>query len=308
MNAFQIQVPATSANLGPGFDSIGIALSLYVTLHCEPAEEWFFSVPEQDRAHIPSGKNNLIYKSALYTANAYDYDSLPAYHVRAVNDVPVSRGLGSSSTAVVGGIELANQILDLQLSDYEKVRLACAIEGHPDNVAPAICGGIMISSYDRNELDYVRLTDGLENLTWLAIVPGYHLETEKARQLLPGSIDYKDGVHSSAKANVLVAALAAKDWKLAGKMMTRDQWHQPYRKQLISEFDLVQESVKEDALGLYISGAGPTMIALYDGFDLQQKANLQSLFPDCSILPLKADVDGITVELKECSKRTPLES
>ncbi|KHE67536.1 homoserine kinase [Halobacillus sp. BBL2006] len=293
MTSFQIRVPATSANLGPGFDSIGIALSKYVTMDCQPADEWYFAVPEKDQPYIPSGEENLVHKTALYTANLYHYESVPPHHVEMTNDVPIARGLGSSSTAVVGGIELANHILDLQLTRFEKLKIACDIEGHPDNVGPAIYGGIMISSYDGNHLDFVRFSKGLEDLTWLAVVPDFHLETEKARELLPTEMSYKQAVHASGTANVLVAALAEQNWALAGKMMSRDQWHQPYRKNLISGFDHVQQTVLgEGALGMYISGAGPTMVALYDQITPEQLKQLSTSLSDYQIAALTVNTNG----------------
>ncbi|TGB01680.1 homoserine kinase [Halobacillus salinus] len=304
MNPFRIHVPATSANLGPGFDSIGIALSKYVTLDCQQAEDWQFIVPEQDQAYIPSGKDNLIYKSAIYTAQSQGHESLPACEVHLTSDVPIARGLGSSSTAVVGGIELADHLLGLGLSSFEKLKVACDIEGHPDNVAPAIFGGIMISTFDGENLDYVPFTEGLEKLTWLAIVPDYHVETEKARQLLPRDLSYKDAVHASGTANVLVAALAQQNWPLAGKMMTRDQWHQPYRKQLIPCFEDVQRIVEEaGSLGMYLSGAGPTMVALFDQFDRDTLDYLSRKLADYAVYPLQADLNGVYTEPHAVSKK-----
>ncbi|MGI8316723.1 homoserine kinase [Halobacillus mangrovi] len=293
MSSFQIRVPATSANLGPGFDSIGIALSKHVTMDCEPADEWFFSVPEKDKPYIPSGEENLVHKTALYTANLYRFESLPPHHVEMTNDVPIARGLGSSSTAVVGGIELANHILDLQLSKYEKLKIACEIEGHPDNVAPAIYGGIIVASYDGDNLDFVRFEKGLDELTWLAVIPDFHLETEKARELLPTEMSYKHAVHASGTANVLVAALAEQNWTLAGKMMTRDQWHQPYRKNLITGFDEVETTVLGGgSLGMYISGAGPTMVALFDQLSAQQLHQLTTSLSDYKIEALHVNIQG----------------
>lgn len=295
MSRFQIRVPATSANLGPGFDSVGIALSKYVTLDCEPAEEWHFSVPAEDQAHIPSDKRNLIYQTALAAAQTRGFDSLPPTHVTLTNDVPVARGLGSSSTAVVGGIELADQLLDLELTRYEKFKIACDIEGHPDNVGPAVYGGIMVSNYDGEHLDYVHFTEDLDSLTWLSVVPDYHLETEKARSILPLEIDYKEGVRSSSRANVLVAALASKDWALAGKMMKNDQWHQPYRKMLIPGFDAVTEVLEgEQALGYYISGAGPTMVAVFDEWTKEKERRLQNKLSSYTVEALAVELDGVT--------------
>ncbi|MBA2175531.1 homoserine kinase [Halobacillus locisalis] len=304
MRPFRVHIPATSANLGPGFDSIGIALSKYVTLECTASEEWHFIVPEKDQPYIPSGKENLIYKSAIYTAQSQGHSSLPPCAVKLSNDVPIARGLGSSSTAVVGGIELADHLLQLNLTDFEKLKIACAIEGHPDNVAPAIYGGIMIASYDGGEVDFVRFTEGLENLTWLAIVPDFHLETEKARQLLPRELPYKQAVHASGTANVLVAALAQQNWELAGKMMMHDEWHQPYRKQLIPGFDDVLKTVDQfGASGLYISGAGPTMVALFDQFSDSAFEKIESQLPEYKHFSLRADLVGVHTEPASISQQ-----
>ncbi|WP_394218203.1 homoserine kinase [Halobacillus trueperi] len=293
MSRFQIRVPATSANLGPGFDSVGIALSKNVRLDCQPADEWFFSVPEEDQPYIPSGKSNLIYKTALFTAEAMGYEELPPTHVELTNDVPIARGLGSSSTAVVGGIELADHLLGLGLSRYEKFKIACEIEGHPDNVGPAIFGGIMVSNYDGEHLDYVHFTEGMDELTWLAIIPDYHLETEKARGLLPVEMDYKQAVNNSGSANVLVAALATKNWPLAGKMMQSDRWHQPYRQVLIPGFSSFKEILeKEQSLGHYISGAGPTTVALFDEWDESKRERLELALEEFQVEPLQVNLSG----------------
>ncbi|WP_101842989.1 homoserine kinase [Halobacillus sp. Marseille-P3879] len=290
-----IRVPATSANLGPGFDSIGMALTQYVTLHCEPADEWTFVLPKKDQPFIPDGKTNLIYKSALFTANRYGVDHLPPHKVTMTNEVPIARGLGSSSTAVVGGIELANQLLHLELNDEEKLKIACAIEGHPDNVAPAIYGGITVSSYDGTNLESVRFSKDLEHLTWVAVIPDYHVETEEARAILPTDLPYKDAVYASGMANVLVAALAEKDWPLVGRMMKQDKWHQPYRSGLIPDFPHVSGILDQHgSLGHYISGAGPTMIGLFYQASEQQIKKLNKQLPDYQVEVLKADLNGVS--------------
>ncbi|WP_079527317.1 homoserine kinase [Halobacillus hunanensis] len=294
MNSVTIRVPATSANLGPGFDSIGMALSKYVTLECQPAEQWSFSVAEKDQPYIPSDEKNLIYKTTLFTAYHYGIEELPPYHVSMVNDVPVARGLGSSSTAVVAGIELANALLHLELNKQDKLKIACKIEGHPDNVAPAILGGVVISSYTGEDLDYVRFTKGLKDLSFVTVIPSYHVETEKARLVLPDALNYKAAVLASGTANVLVAALAEQDWTVVGKMMKRDQWHQPYRRELIPDFPLVSKTFEENgSYGSYISGAGPTMIGLFPKLTPDQRKALIHQFPEHHVEVLTIDTKGL---------------
>ncbi|SIS42813.1 homoserine kinase [Salimicrobium flavidum] len=297
MSNFTITVPATSANLGPGFDSVGIALTKYATFRCAPSDEWRFIVPEADRPFIPEGKDNLIYQAAIFTAKEFGYDNLPTYEVTTSNDVPVSRGLGSSSTAVVAGIELANQLLGLELTEQDKVIVACKIEGHPDNVAPAICGGIVIAHYDHDTPKYVKLTNGVESLQWLTVVPDFHLKTEEARDLLPRQFSYKEAVYASSTGNVLVAALALHDWKLAGEMMEKDRFHQVYRSPLLPDFAPVSKALKTaGSVGTYVSGAGPTMIGLFEELEEKEIEELRSVFPHLYFESLRTDTKGVQVE------------
>ncbi|WP_181350234.1 homoserine kinase [Thalassobacillus sp. CUG 92003] len=294
MKTLHITVPATSANLGPGFDSVGLALNKYLTLTCRPAEQWRFVIPDVDQPFIPADGTNLIYRIALHTAHAFGKDDLPPYEVTVINEVPIARGLGSSSTAVVAGIELADQIHGLALSKEDKLRFACDIEGHPDNVAPAIYGGVMVSSYDNEHLDFVRFSKGLTDLTWVAVIPDFHLETQKARAFLPSELSYPHAIHASANANVLVAALAEQDWPLVGKMMERDLWHQPYRKALIPHFEAITHAVKQTGgLGTYMSGAGPTLIGLFEGLDNDQFKRLRDAAPGLSVEALSIDLSGV---------------
>ena len=145
----KIIVPATSANVGPGFDSVGIAVTRYLTIEVlEPADAWFI---EHDLgAGIPTDEKNLL----LSTALSISTDMQP-HRIKMTSEVPLARGLGSSSSVIVAGIELANQLANLQLSDAEKLRIATEIEGHPDNVAPAIFGNMVIASYIGEDVQYV---------------------------------------------------------------------------------------------------------------------------------------------------------
>ncbi|AKG03874.1 homoserine kinase [Salimicrobium jeotgali] len=298
MNNFTITVPATSANLGPGFDSVGIALTKYASFHCEPSDAWHFIVPEADRPFIPAGTDNLVYQAASFTAREYGQKELIPCVVTSSNEVPVSRGLGSSSTAVVAGIELANQLLGLDLSEQEKVVVACKIEGHPDNVAPAICGGIVIAHYDYDVPKYVKLTNGVQSLQWLTIVPDFHLKTEEARDLLPKHFSYKEAVYASSTGNVLVAALAQHDWKLAGEMMEKDRFHQVYRSPLLPDFAPVSKALKTaGSAGTYVSGAGPTMIGLFEELEEKEVEELRSVFPHLHFESLRTDTEGVRVEV-----------
>ena len=195
----KIIVPATSANVGPGFDSVGIAVTRYLTIEVlEPADAWFI---EHDLgAGIPTDEKNLL----LSTALSISTDMQP-HRIKMTSEVPLARGLGSSSSVIVAGIELANQLANLQLSDAEKLRIATEIEGHPDNVAPAIFGNMVIASYIGEDVQYV--TADFPSCDLVAFVPSYQLKTSDSRNVLPKEWSYKEAVAASSVANVAIAAL-----------------------------------------------------------------------------------------------------
>ena len=199
----KIIVPATSANVGPGFDSVGIAVTRYLTIEVlEPADAWFI---EHDLgAGIPTDEKNLL----LSTALSISTDMQP-HRIKMTSEVPLARGLGSSSSVIVAGIELANQLANLQLSDAEKLRIATEIEGHPDNVAPAIFGNMVIASYIGEDVQYV--TADFPSCDLVAFVPSYQLKTSDSRNVLPKEWSYKEAVAASSVANVAIAALLKGD-------------------------------------------------------------------------------------------------
>ncbi|MBM7541438.1 homoserine kinase [Amphibacillus cookii] len=257
--SWTIKVPATTANLGAGFDSIGMAVNLFLTLTIRDATDWCFISKSQHLAELPSDETNFICQIAKKTAKRFSDKELPACHVELNSDIPLARGLGSSATAIAAGIELANQLLDLGLTDQEKVLFATEIEGHPDNVAPAILGGCVIGHYHQT-LDTVRIP--IHHLDLLTLIPPFELKTSDARAVLPNTFSYHDSIKASSIANVSVAAICQGDWELLGRLMKKDLFHQPYRKKLIPHYNKVETLLAEHAYGIYLSGAGPTMIAL----------------------------------------------
>ena len=220
----KIIVPATSANVGPGFDSVGIAVTRYLTIEVlEPADAWFI---EHDLgAGIPTDEKNLL----LSTALSISTDMQP-HRIKMTSEVPLARGLGSSSSVIVAGIELANQLANLQLSDAEKLRIATEIEGHPDNVAPAIFGNMVIASYIGEDVQYV--TADFPSCDLVAFVPSYQLKTSDSRNVLPKEWSYKEAVAASSVANVAIAALLKGDLVTAGRSIELDHFHERYRQSL----------------------------------------------------------------------------
>ena len=286
----RITVPATSANVGPGFDSVGIAVSKYLTIDVlEAQENWWI---EHDLGEeIPSNEENLLLQTALQVAS-----DLPPHRLKMTSEVPLARGLGSSSSVIVAGIELANQLANLQLSDAEKLRIATEIEGHPDNVAPAIFGNMVIASYIGEDVQYV--TADFPSCDLVAFVPSYQLKTSDSRNVLPKEWSYKEAVAASSVANVAIAALLKGDLLTAGRSIESDHFHERYRQSLVKEFPQVKEVAHaHGAYATYLSGAGPTIMNLLaPEHTAAFVAALEELRLDGQIFQLKIDTFGVRVE------------
>ena len=289
----KIIVPATSANVGPGFDSVGIAVSKYLTIDVlEAQENWWI---EHDLGEeIPSNEENLLLQTALQVAS-----DLPPHRLKMTSEVPLARGLGSSSSVIVAGIELANQLCNLCLSDEEKLEIATKIEGHPDNVAPAIFGNLVVASYVDQQTNHLVLP--FPECAVVAFVPNYELKTSDSRNVLPSEWSYKEAVAASSIANVAIAALAKGDLRVAGKAIEADRFHERYRQQLVAEFPQVKDLAHQhEAYATYLSGAGPTIMTLLPGEHAEAFANdLESKALNGQVFSLKIDTTGVKVEASE---------
>lgn len=285
-----IKVPATTANIGAGFDSIGVALNLYLSLKVDQAEKWEFVPCSDGMDDLPRDEKNLIYQIALQTAKQFGHATVPTCRVEMTSEIPLARGLGSSATAIIAGIELANCLLDLKLSIEDKLEMATEIEGHPDNVAPSLLGGCVIGHYDK-QLDWINVP--IHDLVFLAVIPSFQLKTKEARSVLPVNFAYKESVQASSVANVSVAAICQGDWRLLGKMMEKDHFHQPYRKALIPHYDQLVNLLESNVYGTFLSGAGPTMIALTTKEVVDRKLKeWQAFMPEMNWLPLEVENKG----------------
>ena len=286
----RITVPATSANVGPGFDSVGIAVSKYLTIDVlEAQENWWI---EHDLGEgIPSDEENLLLQTALQVAS-----DLPPHRLKMTSEVPLARGLGSSSSVIVAGIELANQLGNLCLSDEEKLEIATKIEGHPDNVAPAIFGNLVVASYVDQQTNHLVLP--FPECALVAFVPNYELKTSDSRNVLPSEWSYKEAVAASSIANVAIAALAKGDLRVAGKAIEADRFHERYRQQLVAEFPQVKDLAHQhEAYATYLSGAGPTIMTLLPVEHAEAFANdLESKALNGQVFSLKIDTTGVKVE------------
>jgi homoserine kinase len=290
----KIVVPGSTANLGPGFDSVGLAVNRYLTLDVRLAEAWSFAPKTAEVRGIPRGTDNLVYEVADKVADAHGR-RLPSCAVDVYSDIPFTRGLGSSAAAVVAGVELADALLGLGLSREQKMEWAARYEGHPDNVGASLYGGLVIGCYREAGVDVVHVPEF--DVEIVAIIPGYELETKKARGQLPAQWPRARAVEASAVSNVLIAALLTKNWKLAGRMMAADLFHQPYRKLLVPELERAEALALEyGAIGAALSGAGPTVLVFAEpGAGERLERQLRPHFPTCEVARLSVEPHGSRV-------------
>ena len=288
----KIIVPATSANVGPGFDSVGVAVTKYLEIQvCEEREEQM--IEHQLGKWIPRDERNLLLKIALQIA-----PDLQPRRLKMVSDIPLARGLGSSSSVIVAGIELANQLGNLKLSKHEKLQLATKIEGHPDNVAPAIYGNLVIASSVEGQVSAV--VAPFPECAFLAYIPNYELRTRDSRGVLPKKLSYKEAVAASSIANVAIAALLTGDMVKAGQAIESDLFHERYRQELVREFATIKKVAKRNgAYATYLSGAGPTVMVLADPDKMPKiKAELEKQPFKGKLHELQVDTQGVRVEAK----------
>jgi homoserine kinase len=300
--AFQIKVPGSTSNLGPGFDSIGMAVNRYLVLDARQADRWQFNYVDQPDFHPPVAEN-LIYRTAKKLAEHFQA-SLPPYEITVHSDIPLARGLGSSGAAIISGIELADFLLDLKLSIEEKSWLACRTEGHPDNVTASLYGGLVVSTQSAAAVHSVKLP--VPDFDFVTLIPDFELKTSDARHVLPDVLPFHQAIEGSSVANVLICALLSHNGKLAGQMMESDHFHQPYRAKLIPDLEGISSLAKSaGAFGTFLSGAGPTVMCLApQGKSSAIKEKLQTAFPNDICVTLHPVSEGAVSRVTEAVPRT----
>ena len=279
-----VTVPATTANLGPGFDCIGAALSLYnhfqfSFLEAAATEKLQITVTGAEAAKVKTDDSNLAYQAFV---KLYEYlrQPPPPVTIHINMQVPLARGLGSSATAIVGGLVGANELAGKPLSQVEVMQLAIELEGHPDNVVPALLGGCRLAASSLKNQPQRRTEgsdDDAEGFGWeicdipwhssivpVVAIPDFELSTAEARKVLPADYSRADAIFNAAHLGLLVRALETgnENWLRAA---LQDKIHQPYRQSLIQGYEAVQQAaMNAGACGMVISGAGPTLLALTD--------------------------------------------
>lgn len=255
-----IKIPATSANLGAGFDALGLAVSLYNYVEMEESDK--VEIISADGTQIPTDESNMVYIAARDLFEVCG-KKLRGLKIRQTNNIPMTRGLGSSSACIVAGLVGANKLLKSPLGDDDIVDLSAQIEGHPDNTAPALLGGIVTAVFDGRKVHWVK-QEVFTKLKLAAVIPDFELSTTKARACLPKQIDFRDAVYNLSRAALFSASLLTGKFENL-KTGVDDRLHQPYRMELIPGGKEVFEiAYAHGAYAAYVSGAGPTIMAIAD--------------------------------------------
>lgn len=285
----KIKVPATSANIGVGFDCLGLAVNLYAVVQFEDSSSplEINGCPKKYQ-----NKNNLIYQAFVAAAD-FLQQPVPNLKITIDSQVPVSRGLGSSATCIVAGLMGANNWFKANLSQEQLLDLATRIEGHPDNVTPAIYGNMSASFIDDNDDVCSAHFKISSKLHFLALIPDYSISTEKARQILPKEMSYQTAIYQIGHALVLAKALENGDFPLIQKAII-DKMHEPFRKQLIPDYEEVQNICLNENSLCYISGSGSTLMAITDKKDQAQEIlkAIKKSFPKWEAHHLQVDTQG----------------
>ena len=258
-----VKVPGTSANCGPGFDCLGLAVTIYNELELTLLEENRLVIEStgEGAESIPTDDKNIVWKSAkMVLDRSGNSEKFKGAIIKMNNNVPMSRGLGSSAAAIVAGLVGANAIVGSPFNKHEILKFATEIEGHPDNVAPAIFGGFTVSVVDKGQVQTFSFLPKIK-LKMIVAVPDFQLSTRIARQVLPKTVPLKDAIFNISRASMLIAALIQGKENFLSNAF-EDSLHQPYRKSLVPGMNEVFEVAKKfGALGVALSGAGPCLIA-----------------------------------------------
>lgn len=300
-----VKVPATTANIGPGFDCMGMALPIYNTITIEETvlpgtgieinvlatED---SVDDFSLEHIPMDENSIIYKAVelLYNSIGQTPSELK---INIHSEIPIARGLGSSASVIVGGLLAANELLGQPADEAALLSIATEVEGHPDNVTPAIVGGLCLTSSEEDGSIVYRKIEWPEEWNLTVCIPEYELATDISRSVLPKEVPMEDAVFNAKRLGMFIEAVHTKDAKLM-KLALKDKLHQPYRMKLVPGLEKIIENLKheENVLGCVLSGAGPSILIISEKNNLDR---IKSIVRDTwSDLNVKAEIRTLQVE------------
>lgn len=297
MPKVKVKIPATTANMGPGFDTLGMALKLYNEIEVEEISgktEIYNDSVKSDENY----KDNLIYKSIIAALEKFNYN----YNGFKINvlkcDIPMSRGLGSSAACIVGGITAANAIMGNELTMEDIISIATEIEGHPDNVVPAAVGGMVVSIKENDKINYSKINMP-KQLKFAAMIPEFEVSTALSRKVLPDLYKKEDCIFNISRSTMLVSSLYNEDFDKL-RLCFNDRIHQPYRRKLINNLDAIFDKSKElGSVGEFISGSGSTLMAVVseneNKFIEGMTEFLNKLNDKWRIILLEPDTDGVRV-------------
>lgn len=294
----KVKVPATTANMGPGFDCLGMALELFNEIHMGLAPGVIsIDIEGEGAEDIKKDESNIVWRAAQRVFQEVGYKN-PGLWIKLINQIPTSRGLGSSAAAIVGGVVAANQLTGAKLTQDRLLALATELEGHPDNVAPALLGGVVISVLAEGEVHHLKIMPPAELNTVVAI-PDFKLSTHAARNVLPKKVSLKDAIFNLSRAALLVGALCEKRLDLL-YIAGQDALHQPYRSSLVPGMrEVMQVAIQAGALNVTLSGAGPTVLALTNSRSEEIARSMKQAFvgagTSCQIKYLKPAVEGTKI-------------
>ncbi len=300
-----VKVPATTANIGPGFDCLGMALPIYNTITIEetvlPGTGIEINVMAESAAidelsleHIPLDENSLVYKAVelLYNSIGQTPSELK---INIHSNIPVARGLGSSASVIVGALIAANELLGKPADEVALLSIACEIEGHPDNITPAIVGGLVLSSQEDDGSVIYRKLNWPTEWAITVCVPDFELSTDIARSVLPKEVPMKDAIFNAQRLGMFVQAVNTKDAELM-KLALKDRLHQPYRMKLVPGLDKIMDNLRhiDSVLGCVLSGAGSSILVISEKNDLDKiRGIVKDTWTDQNI---KSDIKTLNIE------------
>lgn len=294
MNNFKLKVPATTANMGPGFDTIGMALRLYNEYEIERISNGIEFIGNRE---IPI-EENLVYMALQETfrRRAYKPEGI-RIHAKEIA-IPVSRGLGSSAASIVAGIMIANEIMDSPMTKSDIIQIGTELEGHPDNIVPAVVGGLTVSIYKDRKVVYSSISIP-DHLRFAVMIPDFVVSTNEARKVLPVQYDRGDCIFNISRVAMLVAAMSNGEVEKL-RLAMEDKIHEPYRGRLIPDLEKIFAHAKNlGAIAEVISGSGSTLLAVVDeknlSFEAEMKKYLGSLQDKWDLRILETDMEGVRV-------------
>ena len=296
------RIPASTTNLGPGFDVLGLALQLYSTVTLETTKtDTQVLVSGVDADKIPDTPEHIAFQAVELVFNRSGTKPPKGFKLQIENGIPAIRGLGGSGTAILGGLLTANLLCDSPFSDIELLNFATELEGHPDNVAASLYGGIVVSALEDAQVHTVRL-ECPPVLSVVLAIPDFPLSTEQARGVLPTSVSFVDAIYNTSRSTLLIASIATGQFEMLPVAM-KDRLHQPYRASLIPGFDdVAKAATAAGALSVALSGAGPTVAAYCLDHTDQVAEQMKSAFKKHQIVSdiriLKPDVNGASVHIE----------